>query len=85
MCMTLETQKMVCVSFTDPASGSVKQGKVAIQVRIKPESYTVSKQTVTSDGTILDKNIPNDELEWSTNWRGVVIPVGIMVKVKPAQ
>lgn len=59
-------------------------GRVAFQVRIKPDSYKVGKETVgaTSRGVTIDDHFSNQELEWSTDCRGVVILVGILIKVE---
>ena len=41
----------------------------------------MGKQTIGAGGTI-DPLFPNSELEWSTDRRGVVILVGLLVKVE---
>ena len=66
-------------------AGSEQQflGQVALQVRIKPDSYDVIPQTVGLREK-LDPHFPNDELEWATNWRGVIIIVGILIRVEKA-
>ena len=58
-------------------------GKLAFQVRIKPESYQVIPETVglRRRGIILDHHFKNEELEWATNRRGVIILAGILIKV----
>ena len=55
--------------------------RIAFQVRIRPDTYDVGKQTIGARGTI-DPLFPNSELEWSTHRRGVVILVGLLVKVE---
>jgi len=50
-------------------------------VRIQPGAYRVGPETIGAQGTI-DPLFPNTELEWSTNRRGVVILVGLLVKVE---
>ena len=58
-------------------------GRVAFQVRIKPDSYSTGKETTgaTAEGETVDPNFSNSELEWSTDCRGVVILVGIIIQV----
>lgn len=60
------------------------RAKVAFKLRIQPDSYTVSPQTVlTADGTQVDENFSNSELEWSTKRRKVIILYGLLVKLEP--
>lgn len=70
-------------SFQDPVSKKKQYGRVALQVRIKPDSYTVGKETLRASrkGVVIDPHFHNEDLEWSTICRGVIIPVGIIIKV----
>ena len=67
--------------WTDPLTEIQHDIRVALQVRIRPDTYDVGKQTIGARGTI-DPLFPNSELEWSTDRRGVVILVGLLVKVE---
>jgi hypothetical protein len=72
-------------SFQDPVSKKTCYGRVVFQVRIKPGSYQVGKQTVlelTEKSQNFDPHFSNAELECSTIRRGVIILVGILVKVE---
>ena len=50
-------------------------------MRIKPDSYDVTDQTIGAERQI-DPKIPNSELEWATKRRGVTILVGLLVKIE---
>ena len=66
----------------DPDTLAKCDGRVAFQVRVKPKSYEIAKQTTTSNSTKrIDENFDNDVLEWSTKSSGVIILNGILVKV----
>lgn len=68
--------------YFDPDTLANCDGRVAFQVRIKPQSYAIDKQTTESNCTKrIDENFDNSELEWSTKSSGVIILNGIMVKV----
>ncbi|CAD5115981.1 DgyrCDS4912 [Dimorphilus gyrociliatus] len=54
--------------------------KVAFQVLIKPGTYKIGKETIGTSERI-DQRISNDEIEWSTKRRGVIIPYGLLIKV----
>lgn len=58
-------------------------GKVAFQVRIKPKCYKVGPETVglTARGKEIDPNFKNEELEWMTKQRGVIMLVGLLIKL----
>ena len=71
-------------SYKDPKSRTSYQCKTAFQVQIKPANYTVGPETVGAkwSHTIIDENISNDELEWMTNTRGIIILYGILIKME---
>ena len=71
------------LSFEDPETKKTLYGKVAFQVRIKPDSYKVARETTGASrlGEKIDPYFANSELEWSTVCRGVVILVGIIIRV----
>ena len=56
--------------------------KAAFKVFIKPGCYKVGEQTIGATSKI-DPEFSNQELEWSTKERGVVILNSIVVKLKP--
>jgi hypothetical protein len=58
--------------------------RVGFQVRIQPGKYAVGPETVgaTAKKIVIDKHFRNQELEWSTDLRGVVILTGILVKIE---
>ena len=70
--------------FKDTTSKKTRYGQVAFQVRIKPGSYKIGTETVgaAARSWTIDPHFPNDKLEWSTKRRGVIIPVGILIKVE---
>ena len=50
-------------------------------MRIRPDSYDVTDQTIGAKNQI-DPKLPNSQLEWSTKRRGVTVLVGLLVKVE---
>ena len=57
--------------------------KVAFKVKIRPDSYAISQQTVQRPGgSRIDENFANDELEWSTKHRKAIILYGLLVKLE---
>ena len=69
--------------FLDPTDKKQYMVKTGLQVRIEPGSYTIGPETVgaTMRGRRIDSNFKNDELEWMTDNRGVIIPTGILLRV----
>ena len=59
-------------------------GRVALQVRIEPDTYDVGPETVDAGSKVIDPNFSNSELEWSTDRRGVIIITGVLIKVETA-
>ena len=55
--------------------------QVVLQVRIEPGSYKVGHETVGATSQI-DPLFSNNELDWSTDRRGVVIISGVLVKLQ---
>ena len=53
--------------------------RVAFQVCIKPNTYSVGESTI--PGSTFDPKVPDKEIEWSTKRRGVIILVGVLVKI----
>lgn len=50
-------------------------------MRIKPDEYTVGPATVRCVFGPFDTNFNDDELEWMTDIRGVIILTGILVRL----
>eukprot|EP00918_Siedleckia_nematoides_P046064 GHVU01100965.1.p1 GENE.GHVU01100965.1~~GHVU01100965.1.p1 ORF type:complete len:595 (+),score=62.21 GHVU01100965.1:302-2086(+) len=59
---------------------STSMGRVALQVRIGPNSYKVQQERHKSDKKI-DPHFHNTELEWATTRQDDVIIVGILIRV----
>jgi len=62
-------------------------GQVVFQCRVKPKSYKKFKETMTGfdgKGTIYDKDISNNEVEWVTADRVGVAPYAVLIKLSPA-
>ena len=59
------------------------QASLVLELRVKPGSYNVQGETVgaTGRGVVLDPNIANDKLEWSTESVGVVYIKALLVQV----
>ena len=55
--------------------------RVAFEVRVKPKSYKIGRETVGLCDR-LDPYFTNEELEWSTRARGAIILTGILVKLE---
>ena len=55
--------------------------RVALQVRIQPDSYDIGEQTIGVKQQI-DPMFHNTELEWSTKRRGVCLLSGLLIKVE---
>ena len=55
--------------------------KVAFQVRIHPEAYTVSRQTTQRSDSAIDPLIPNDRIEWSTVFRSSTLLTALCVSL----
>ena len=70
-----------CLRFVDPVTHQSYKAKVLLQVRIEPGSYNVGPETVRATSQI-DPLFSNNELEWSTKSRGVVIIYGVLVKLQ---
>ncbi|XP_077977607.1 neuralized-like protein 4 [Glandiceps talaboti] len=67
--------------WADQTTLKIYNARVAFQVWIRPESYTVSPQTIGATAPI-DRKFNNDELEWSTKERTGVILYGLLVKLE---
>ncbi|XP_078663714.1 uncharacterized protein LOC144906894 [Branchiostoma floridae x Branchiostoma belcheri] len=65
--------------------GKVYKARVAFQLCIRPNSYTIGPETVgaRSMGETIDPLFSNDELEWSTKERGGTALYGLLVKLEP--
>ena len=71
--------------YTDPVTKVKYFAKVAFKLRIEPESYKVSTQTVQAAGSQIDDHFSNSELEWSTKCRKAIILYGLMVKLESSE
>ncbi|KAI8506781.1 hypothetical protein Bbelb_152220 [Branchiostoma belcheri] len=65
--------------------GKVYKARVAFQLCIRPDSYTIGPETVGARrrGETIDPLFSNDELEWSTKERGGTALYGLLVKLEP--
>ncbi|XP_077985932.1 neuralized-like protein 4 [Glandiceps talaboti] len=70
-----------CSLFSDGSTGKAYKTKVVFQVLIEPSTYSVIPETIGAASQI-DPLFDNDEIEWSTKRRGVVILYGLLVKLK---
>ncbi|XP_077870128.1 neuralized-like protein 4 [Saccoglossus kowalevskii] len=52
--------------------------QVALQVWLRPGSYSVNHHTISATHKI-DEHISNSELEWSTTDRSAVVPYGLLI------
>ena len=70
--------------YTDPATKKLYSCKTAFQVRIKPGDYDVGPETVGArkKGETIDEHISNNELEWMTQTRGVIILYGVLLRME---
>jgi neuralized-like protein 4 len=66
--------------FRVTIDGKEYKAQVVMQVLIKPNAYSVGRQTVGAK-TQIDPRFSNDEMEWSTKRRGAVILYGLLVRV----
>ena len=71
--------ELILFSFTDEDKKLTYGARVAFQVRIQPGSYEKGRKTVREKD--IDALVSDNELEWFTKRRGVVIPVGLLIKV----
>ena len=71
--------------YTDPVTKVKYFAKVAFKLRIEPESYKVSTQTVQATRSQIDDHFSNSELEWSTKCRKAIILYGLMVKLESSE
>ena len=58
--------------------------KLAFQVRIRPGSFVMGKQTIRSGPQAnhpIDSHIDNNEIEWSTEERAAIVPVALLIKI----
>ena len=74
-------------SFTDTTTGIRYKAKVVLQVRIKPDVYTVGPLTLNpllgwGRGPI-DPNFSDSELEWMTDRECVHYIYGVLIKLQP--
>ncbi|XP_070554512.1 neuralized-like protein 4 [Ptychodera flava] len=67
--------------FHDKEDASVHKAQVAFQVYIQPDTYERGPETVGLK-TKLDPEFNNQELEWSTKRRGVILLAGVLVKLE---
>ena len=68
-------------SFTDPITKKNYKCRVVFQVYIKPESYSIGKQTI-GCGQRIDKNFNNSKIEWSTKQYGTTFLYGLLIKAE---
>ena len=55
---------------------------MAFQVLIRPDSYTVSTETVGYGHKQVDSEFRNSEIEWSTKQIGATILYGLIIKAE---
>lgn len=69
--------------FLDSVSKTEHLAQVAFQVRIKPDAYDITKETLGGirSGIVFDSLFRNEELEWSTKANSATILTGLLVKV----
>ncbi|XP_070553380.1 neuralized-like protein 4 [Ptychodera flava] len=67
--------------FLDESTKRSHRARVVFQVYINPTSYNVGPQTIGAQSEI-DPKFSNQEIEWFTKERGVVIIYGLLVKVE---
>ena len=65
----------------DSMSGQTYTAKVAFQLRVHPQACVISKQTTQKTDTRIDPCIPNDKLEWATEYRSSTILCALCVKL----
>ena len=68
----------------DSSSGKMYTGKVAFQLRVHPQACVISQQTTQSTNTRIDPCIPNDKLEWATEFRCSTVLCALLVKLQEA-
>ena len=66
--------------FEEPVTKEHYDGRVALQLCIRPDSYKVGPQTIGATAEI-DPKINNQEIEWSTKERGSTVLYGLLVKM----
>ena len=69
-------------SFTDPVTKKNYKCRVVFQVYIKPESYSIGKETIGYDQRVIDKKFDNSEIEWSTKQYGTTFLYGLLIKAE---
>lgn len=68
--------------YTDPVTRRLYRAKVAFRLRIRPDSYNITSQTVQVSSSQIDDHFSNSELEWSTKQRAAIILCGLMVRLE---
>ncbi|XP_078582820.1 uncharacterized protein LOC144865745 [Branchiostoma floridae x Branchiostoma japonicum] len=70
--------------FKDPHDGKQYKARVAFQVCVRPNSYTVGPETIGArrEGRTIDLLFSNNELEWFTKERGGHVLYGLLVKLE---
>ncbi|XP_070554476.1 neuralized-like protein 4 isoform X2 [Ptychodera flava] len=67
--------------FEDDVTKKTYSARVAFQVWIKPNSYSVGPETIGAKSEI-DPKFSNQELEWFTKRRGCVMVSGLLIKLE---
>ncbi|CAH1249987.1 NEURL4 [Branchiostoma lanceolatum] len=70
--------------FKDKHGGKEYDVRVALQLCVRPNSYTVGPETIGArrEGRTIDPLFSNDELEWFTKERGGHVLYGLLVKLE---
>ena len=69
-------------SFKDSGTKKTYRCRVAFQVLIRPDSYTVGMETVGYGHKQVDSEFRNSEIEWSTKQIGATILYGLIIKAE---
>ena len=69
-------------SFQDTVTRKDYKCRVAFQVLIKPDSYSVGKETIGAGLKVIDSEFENSVLEWSTKEYGTTILYGLLIKAE---
>eukprot|EP00698_Gefionella_okellyi_P008114 TRINITY_DN1998_c0_g1_i1.p1 TRINITY_DN1998_c0_g1~~TRINITY_DN1998_c0_g1_i1.p1 ORF type:complete len:1099 (-),score=191.89 TRINITY_DN1998_c0_g1_i1:76-3336(-) len=67
----------------DTVTGQTYKMQVAFQLRVRPGSYQVGRETIGAKKE-LDRVIPNSEIEWYTRERGAQMIIGLLLRAVPA-
>ena len=69
-------------SFRDTLTTKNYKCRVAFQVLIKPDSYSVGAEAIGAGLNVIDSEFKNSVLEWSTKEYGTTILYGLLIKAE---